>query len=147
MVKWKHKTNLSLSVSKNHKQRKKEPEDTTHMIQQEYPPPKVIKKRKKRSNLAVDQSKFKRRQLIHQITPEGSTCSLQNSHIQTEPSATKFMDTCQTISHEVANLENEFETCEISENPSTPTALTTQQLEETTLINQYHHFNTQAYFP
>ena len=57
------------------------------------------------------------------------------------------MDTCQTISHEVANLENEFETCEISENPSTPTAVTTQQLEETTSINQYHHFNTQAYFP
>ena len=24
------------------------------------------------------------------------------------------MDTCQTMSHEVANLENEFETCEIS---------------------------------
>ena len=47
MVKWKRKTNLSLSVSKNHKQRKNEPEDTTHMIQQEYPPPKVIKKRKK----------------------------------------------------------------------------------------------------
>ena len=34
-----------------------------------------------------------------------------------------------------------------SENPSTPIAVTTQQLEETTSINQYHHFNTQAYFP
>ena len=51
------------------------------------------------------------------------------------------------MSHEVANLENEFETCKISENPSTPTAVTTQQLEETTSISQYNHFNTQAYFP
>ena len=57
------------------------------------------------------------------------------------------MHTCQTMSHEVANLENEFETCEISENPSTPTAVSTQQLEETTSNTQYHHFNTQAYFP
>ena len=57
------------------------------------------------------------------------------------------MDTCQTMSHEVANLENEFETCEISENPSTPTAVTSRQLEETTSISQYNHFNTQAYFP
>ena len=45
------------------------------------------------------------------------------------------MDTCQAMSHEVANLENEFETCEISENPSTPTAVTTQQLEETISIS------------
>ena len=57
------------------------------------------------------------------------------------------MDTCQTMSHEVANLENEFETCKMSENPSTHTAVTTQQLEETTSNSQYHHFNTQAYFP
>ena len=61
MVKWKHKTNFSLYVSKNCKQRKKGPEDTTQMMQQEYPPPKVIKKRKKRFNLAVRQSKSKRR--------------------------------------------------------------------------------------
>ena len=57
------------------------------------------------------------------------------------------MDTCQTMSHEVANLENEFETYKISENLSTPTAVTTQKLEETTSNSQYHHFNTQAYFP
>ena len=57
------------------------------------------------------------------------------------------MDTCQTLSHEVANLENEFETCKISENPSTPTAVTTQQFEETTSNSSYHHFKTQAYFP
>ena len=56
------------------------------------------------------------------------------------------MDTCQTMSHKVANLENEFETCEISENPSTPTAVTTQQLEETTSNSQYHHFTTQLIF-
>ena len=71
---------------------------------------------------------------------------MQKSHIKTEPSATKFMDTCQTMSHEVANLENEFETRKISENLSTPTAVTTQQLEETTSNSQYHPFNTQAYF-
>ena len=117
------------------------------MMQQEYPPPKVIKKRKKRSNLAVGQSKSKRRQLPPQITPERPTCSLQNSHVQTEPFATTFMDTHQIMSHEVAYLENEFETCEISENPSTPTAVTTQQLEETTSNSQCHHFTTQAYFP
>ena len=78
---------------------------------------------------------------------EASTCSLQNSDKQTGPSATQFMDICQTMSHEVSNLENnKFETSKLSENPSTPTAAMTQLLEESTSISQYMH-NTQAYFP
>ena len=78
---------------------------------------------------------------------EVSTCSLQNSDIQTGPSATQFMEICQTMSHEVSNPENnKFETHTLSENPSTPTAAMTQLLEESTLISQYM-YNTQAYFP
>ena len=78
---------------------------------------------------------------------EVSTCSLQNSDKQTGPSATRFMDICPTMSHEVSNLEkNLFETGELSEKPSTPTAAMTWLLEESTLISQYT-YNTYAYFP